>query len=115
VLEGEERALAEGNARASLEEARAWDTARAVWYRNWMTRQRQVIAAAREMAAARGLEERAAADRAMEARRRLRALEKLRDRAWKAFQTAERRTEQKEFDALGGLRYMARREVPEGA
>jgi flagellar biosynthesis chaperone FliJ len=114
VLEGEERALADGNLRASLEEAREWDASRVVWYRNWMRRQRQVIAAARAVVEARRQEELAAADRAMETRRRVRALERLRDRTWKAFQAAERRSEQKEFDVLGGLRFVARREVPEG-
>jgi hypothetical protein len=33
---------------------------------------------------------------------------------WKAFQTAERRAEQKAFDVFGGLRYVAQRDVPEG-
>lgn len=115
MLAEEERVLAEAHVRASIEEARACDTSRAVWYRNWMRRQQMVIAAARATVEARRQDEAAAAERAIEARRRLRALERLRDRAWKAFQTAERRTEQKEFDVLGGLRYVARREVPEGA
>jgi len=115
VAEGEERALAEGNLRASIEEAREWDTSRAVWYRNWMRRQQQVIAAALARVEERRQDELAAADRALEARRRVRALERLRDRPWKAFQTEEQRREQKEFDILGGLRYVARREVPEGA
>jgi flagellar biosynthesis chaperone FliJ len=115
VVEAEERTLADANVRASLEEARAWDTARAVWYRNWVKRQTLVIAAAHAAVEDRCQEERTAADCATEARRRLRALERLRDRAWKTFQVAERRAEQKEFDMLGGLRYMARRAVPEGA
>lgn len=114
LLEDETRALADGHARASLEEARAWDASRVVWYRNWMKRQQQVIAAAKAALDARRQEELAAAERATEARRRVRALERLRDRAWKTFQTAERRSEQKEFDVLGGLRFVARREVPEG-
>jgi flagellar export protein FliJ len=115
VVAAEERALTDANARASREEAQASDTTRAVWYRNWMKRQQQVIAASRAVVATREQEERDAAARAMEARRRLRSLERLRDRAWTAFQTLERRTEQKEFDVLGGLRYVARRDVPEGA
>jgi flagellar biosynthesis chaperone FliJ len=114
TLEAEERALADGNLRASIEEARAWDASRTVWYRNWMRRQQQVIAAARAVVEARRQDERAAAERAMDARRRVRALERLRDRAWQVFLTAERRTERKEFDVLGGLRYVARRAVPEG-
>jgi|WetSurMetagenome_2_1015567.scaffolds.fasta_scaffold58277_3 flagellar export protein FliJ len=115
ALEHEERVLAEANTRAAVEEARAWDPSRAVWYRNWMKGQKQVIAAAHAVLETRRQEERAAAERAMEARRRARALERLRDRAWKAFQVAERRSEQKEFDMLGGLRYAARQHMPEGA
>jgi flagellar export protein FliJ len=114
LLEDEKRTLADGHARASLEEARAWDASRVVWYRNWMKRQQQVIVASKAALDARCQEELAAAERAREARRRVRALERLRDRAWKTFQTAERRREQKEFDVLGGLRFVARREVPEG-
>jgi flagellar biosynthesis chaperone FliJ len=110
-----ERDLAEAHQRASEEEARASDTTRAIWHRNWLKRQQAVIAAARSTVDARRVDERNVAERAMETRRRLRSLERLRDRIWKAFQAAERRAEQKEFDALGGLRYVARRDVPEGA
>jgi flagellar export protein FliJ len=110
-----ERDLVEAHQRAAVEEAKASDTTRAIWYRNWMKWQQAVIAAARATLAARRGEERAAADLAMETRRRLRSLERLRERMWKAFQTAERRAEQKEFDALGGLRFVARADVPEGA
>jgi flagellar export protein FliJ len=110
-----ERELAEAHQRAAAEEAKASDTARAIWYRNWMKWQQAVIAAARATLEARRSDERQAAGQAMETRRRLRSLERLRDRMWKAFQTAERRAEQKEFDALGGLRFVARAEVPEGA
>jgi flagellar export protein FliJ len=114
ALEAEVRALAEAHVRAAIEEARAWDAARAFWYRNWMKRQQQVIAATRAGVEARRGDERAAESRALEARRRLRALQRLRDRAWAVFQAAERRSEQKEFDAIGNLRFVARRELPEG-
>jgi len=114
AVDTEERALADANARAAIEEAREWNASRAVWYRNWMRRQQQVITAARAVVEARRQQELAAAERAMDARRRVRALERVRDRALKAFDTAERRKEQKEFDVLGGLRYVARPEVPEG-
>ena len=115
ALDEQVRILEESHARARIEEAHASDTSRAVWYRNWMTRQRLVIAAARAAVDARRNEETAAAQRTIETRRRLRSLERWRDRHEKAFQLAERRAEQKEFDVLGGLRYVARRVVPEGA
>jgi flagellar export protein FliJ len=110
-----ERDLVEAHQRALAEEAKATNTTRAIWYRNWIKWQQAVIAAARSALEARRDEERQAAARAMETRRRLRSLERLRDRMWKAFQLAERRAEQKEFDLLGGLRYVARADVPEGA
>jgi flagellar export protein FliJ len=115
VLARAEGVLVEAHQRAREEEARASDTTRAIWHRNWMKRQQAVIAAARATVETRRAEEHAAAERAIETRRRLRSLERLRDRIWKAFQATERRAEQKEFDALGGLRYVARRDVPEGA
>lgn len=114
IVDREVRALSEAHTRACQEEASASDLTRAIWYRNWMRRQQAVIVSARAVVDARRADQRTAADRAMETRRRLRSLERLRDRLWQAFQTAERRVEQKEFDVLGGLRYVARRDVPEG-
>lgn len=114
-LEAEERRLADAHVRALQDEAQAFDPGRAIWYRNWVKRQRQVIAAAGAAVDARWSEERAVAEQAMLARRKLRALERLKDRSWKAFEVAERRLEQKELDVLGGLRYVAQRPVPEGA
>ena len=114
ALDQAERALSEANLQACEEEARAVDTTRAIWYRNWMKRQHQVIAAAGAALEDRLTEERAVTARAMEARRRLRSLERLRDRHWAAFQLAVRRAEQKDLDVLGGLRFVAQREVPGG-
>ncbi len=115
ALQAEDRLLSETLARAGAEETRAADLAGAVWCRTWMRRQRQVIEAARRNVEERRRAERVAAQQAMEARRKLRSLERLRERLWQAFQAAERRAEQKELDALGGLRFVARRGVPEGA
>jgi flagellar export protein FliJ len=115
ALGAEERLLSETLARAGAEEARGADLAGVIWCRAWMRRQRLVIEAARRALDDRRRAERAAAEQAMEARRKLRALERLRERLWQAFQVAERRAEQKDLDALGGLRYVARRGVPEGA
>ena len=106
--------LQDGQARARDEEARASDTTRAIWYRNWIKRQQQRIAAAQTVVETRREEERTAGAHAMETRRRLRSLERLRDRTLKAYQVAELRAEQKEFDVLGGLRYVARQDVPGG-
>jgi flagellar biosynthesis chaperone FliJ len=58
--------------------------------------------------------ERAAAEQAIEARRQLRALERLRERQWRAFLQQEHRVEQRDLDMLAGLRYVARQSVLEG-
>jgi hypothetical protein len=115
ALAREQRVLDETLARAAAEEARALDLACAVWHRQWMRRQRQVIEAARRLLGERQAVEKAAADQAVVARRRLRALERLKDRLWAAHVTGERRSEQKEMDVLGGLRFVARHGAPEGA
>jgi flagellar biosynthesis chaperone FliJ len=114
VRQHEQTMFEDGQARAREEESQSWDTARAIWYRNWIKLQRQRIANADAALEARREEERAVAQAAMDARRRLRSLEHLRDRTLKAYQTAELRAEQKEFDVLGGLRYVARQDVPGG-
>jgi flagellar export protein FliJ len=114
ALQHERTTLENGLARARDEEGRAWDTARAIWYRNWIKLQKERIAAAEAMLERRRGEERSAAERAMTTRRKLRSLERLRDRNWKAHQTAELKAEQKEFDMLGGLRFVARQDVPGG-
>jgi flagellar export protein FliJ len=114
ALEAAERQLVEAHQRAREEEATARDTTLAIWYRNWMKRQHLVIARARGALEQREADQRVATAKAMEARRRLRSLERLRDRAWNAYELAERRAEQKQFDVLGGLRYVARHDVPEG-
>jgi flagellar export protein FliJ len=115
ALQREEQVLADTLARGRDEETHAVDMARAIVYRQWMVRQRMVIEAARSRLDEKRTAERAAAEQAMVARRKLRALERLRERLWKAYLVNERRAEQKEMDVLGGLRFVARRGVPEGA
>jgi flagellar export protein FliJ len=84
------------------------DPARAAWYRNWISRQRQDVAIKK----ARLTERRAALDRAVArlnlAHRDVRALERLRARALAAWQLAEQRAEQKELDWLASVRYALR-------
>jgi flagellar export protein FliJ len=111
----EERLLHDTLARARDEEAQACDMTRAIWYRQWMRRQRLVIEAAGRLLEERRAAERACAERATAARRRLRALERLRDRLLQNHLEGERRVEQREMDVLGGLRFVARRGAPGGA
>jgi flagellar export protein FliJ len=115
VLAHEDGVLRDTLARAAAEEARASDLARVIWHRQWMRRQRQVVEAARRWLGERQAVERAASDQAVMARRKLRALERLKDRLWATYVAEERRSEQKEMDVLGGLRFVARRGAPEGA
>ena len=109
-----ERALEATMRRAAEEAATAADTTGALWYRNWMTLQKQVIDRARATVDERRRAERLAAERALVTRRKLRSLEQLRERMWQAFLLAERRLEQKEMDVLAGLRYVARTGVSKG-
>lgn len=81
------------------------DLARSVWLRNWLAGQEVLIGGMRRALEARRAEERTAAAAAMRARRRLRSLERLRDRLWQMHVSAENRAEQKAFDLLGQLRY----------
>ncbi len=84
---------------------RTADVARSVWFRNWLAGQEVLIGAMRRTLEARRAEERAAAASAMRARRRLRSLERLRERLWQQHVSAENRAEQKAFDLLGQIRY----------
>jgi flagellar biosynthesis chaperone FliJ len=49
---------------------------------------------------------------AMKARRAVRALERLKDRAFAAHEAIARREDQKALDLLGGLRHAARQRRP---
>lgn len=113
-LAREERSLNDTLTLALAEEANTANIACSVWLRNWMQRQRQVIEAAGRRAEERRRLERAAAEQAIEARRQLRALERLRERQWRAFLQQEHRVEQRDLDMLAGLRYVARQSVLEG-
>lgn len=108
---------------ASLDEAferardyasRADNLVQTSWYRNWILLKQQQVAAGRHTLAGREAEELEASRRAMEARRKLKSLERLRERMWAVHIDAERRQEQKLLDELGGLRHVARLVVPGG-
>ena len=99
----------------SLElEAAATDPATRDWHRNWITRQRQELARSKDQLTEREAETLAAGNHASAARRRLRSLERLRDRAWRAYQHESSRIERRELDLLANLRYVARRRLEGG-
>jgi flagellar export protein FliJ len=113
-------AAAEGSLRAALTrslevEAAPTDAATRGWHRNWITGQRQELAGLKVQLTEREAETLAAGDRARAARRRFRSLERLRDRAWRAFQHESSRIERRDMDMLANLRYVAQRRLEGGS
>lgn len=94
--------------RAAEAEAQATDPVLAIWYRNWITKQRRDVARGVQVLDGRRADVKAAERRTMEAHRAVRALEQLRERAMTAHSSEERRTEQKEIDLLGVMQYAIR-------
>lgn len=101
--------LDEALRRAHEEETQPGHVAGRVWYRNWMIGHRQRVDRCRAIVADRETEVASARAAAALARRRLRSLERLKERAWQAYSAAERREEQKALDALGNQRYAVAR------
>jgi flagellar FliJ protein len=99
----------EAQREARSEEARPGEVTGRVWYRNWMIAHRQRADRCRAVVAEREREVAAARAAAALARRKLRSLERLRERAWRAYRAAERREEQKALDALGNQRFAVAR------
>jgi len=94
--------------RAAEAEAQATDPVLAIWYRNWITRQRRDVARGVQVLDGRRADVKAAEQRTLEAHRAVRALETLRQRALDAHGREERRAEQKEIDLLGVMQYAIR-------
>ncbi len=86
----------------------------ALWHRNWMIALTGEEWRCSEALAARRVDEEAAIARAQEARKRLRALERLRARAWESHQRAAARAEQQAIDELATRRHATRNMFPEG-
>lgn len=99
--------LADAMQRGAEAQAEATGAHDLIWYRNWITRQQQALAVRRQTEHERRAEAHRAAEAAMLARRERMALDKLRDRAWRAYQLEERRAEQKDLDLLGALKHGA--------
>jgi flagellar export protein FliJ len=88
--------------------AQVRDAHQLVWHRNWMVGLEREVARARHRREERRVEVDAAAVRAQQARRAVRVLERLRERAFRAWERLARREEQKALDLLGSLQYAAR-------
>ena len=90
----------------------AWATAEgmasAQWHWNWIARLERGVEDAREVLELRRIDERRAAEIAREARKQVKVLERLKERAYRAWQLEARRAEQKAIDELAGLRFASR-------
>lgn len=80
-----------------------------IWYRNWIVSRQVALADCRRAEQQRRAEAHYAAEAATKARRERKALELLRDKAWRAHEQRERRSEQKNLDLLGALSHGIRR------
>ena len=102
---------------SNRESAAAWQAAgaidRLIWQRNWMIALERDVDGARQALTDRENEERRAAEIAQHARMQVRVLERLRERALRAWQLEARRVEQKAIDELAGLRFAARQRAAE--
>jgi flagellar export protein FliJ len=83
------------------------------WYRNWMIGLEHDVVRANRRREERRTSVQTAEHKVQEARRALRALERLRDRSWRAYQQQARREEQRDLDLLASLQYAVRRARPE--
>jgi flagellar export protein FliJ len=107
-LEGAQARLMDAVTRARQTEAEATDPTLAIWYRNWIHRQRREVARCVQILDGRQADAKAAEAKALEARRAVRVVEKLRERAWETHTATERREEQKALDLLGVMQYAIR-------
>jgi len=102
---------------ASREAAKTWQAEggvdQLIWQGNWMVALQRDVSRARQALADRENDERRAAEIAQHARMQVRVLERLKERAWRAWQLASRRAEQKALDELASLRFAARERVAE--
>jgi flagellar export protein FliJ len=81
------------------------DLAGSVWYRNWIVGHQQRLARCRQLLEQERTAVREAAAHAQRARRKLKSLERFRERAWRRHASAEARAEQKALDELGSVRF----------
>jgi flagellar export protein FliJ len=101
-----ERAIDDANA----DRTRTWSTGQVPieWHWNWMVGLERTAARARSAREERRIEQERAAELAREARKQVKVLERLKARAWRAWQLESRRAEQKALDELASLRFASR-------
>jgi flagellar biosynthesis chaperone FliJ len=94
--------------RAREADAEGGDVTIAIWHRNWIKSQRRELARSEAIAEDRRIQLQDAEQLLVEARRRVRVLEKLRIKAWTTHQEQERHVEQQRLDELAVLRFAIR-------
>jgi flagellar protein FliJ len=104
-----DRALKSATERANESTASATGAHELIWYRNWILSKRAALADRRRAEQQRRAEAHHAAEALIKARRERKALELLRDKAWRAHVQTERRNEQKDLDLLGAISHGIRR------
>jgi len=105
LLERAREAMAGAMREAGECDGRGGDPTLRVWYRNWITGQRQLVERSAQVVEARRGEVAAATERAVLARRKRKALERLRQKALMAWNVTARREEQKAIDELATVRF----------
>jgi flagellar export protein FliJ len=103
-----------GSARAAASDAAGGSVTDSIWHRNWIRSLRRELVRCEANAEDRRVQLEVAEQALMIARERVRALERLKERALAAHRDRERRVEQKAMDELATLRFAIRqrRELP---
>lgn len=107
-LDASLEAKAQAHVRAAADHARATGVESLVWHRNWIAAQQRDVLRRRAALERRRSEADAARERATRTHIDVRVLEKVKDRAWRAYTVEVGRAEQKDMDWLAVLRATAR-------
>jgi flagellar FliJ protein len=101
-------AFAAGSARAAALDAAGGSITEVIWHRNWIRSLRRELVRTEANAEDRRVQLETAEQALVVARERVKALERLKERAVAAHQERERREEQKAMDELATLRFAIR-------
>lgn len=108
LFAGAQAALEAGSARAAALDAAGGSITDVIWHRNWIRSLRRELVRTEANAEDRRVQLEAAEQALVVARERVKALERLKERAVAAHQERERREEQKAMNELATLRFAIR-------
>jgi flagellar FliJ protein len=108
LFDDAQRAFDAGTARAAEAEAAGGSVIDSMWHRNWIRSLRRELARCEANAEDRRVQLETAEQALVVARERVKALERLKERAYEAHRERERRDEQKAMDDLATLRFALR-------